>query len=107
MNSNQMNYGLAGLLIGGTTVWLLMGITGAVRMPVMLGMPFSQNRIGSSAMMDAHFIEQMIPHHEDAITMASLALQKSNRLEIKQLAQAIIDSQSKEIVQMKSWYKEW
>ncbi|GEM_PF-2803215 len=23
---------------------------------------------------DAHFIEQMIPHHEDAITMATMAL---------------------------------
>src|SRR3990172_6980220 len=56
---------------------------------------------------DAHFIEQMIPHHEDAITMANLALTNAKKSEIKQLAQNIVDSQSKEIDEMKGWYKDW
>lgn len=108
MNNNQLTYGLIGLLIGGVAVWFLMATTGFGRMPAMMGMPFSsQNRMGSSAMMDVHFIEQMIPHHEDAITMAKLAVTKAQHPEIKQLAEAIIDSQGKEIEQMKSWYKEW
>ncbi len=57
--------------------------------------------------MDRHFIEQMIPHHQDAITMANSALKKSNRAEIKTLAQNILKSQGDEIDQMTQWYDEW
>src|SRR3989344_4156676 len=39
--------------------------------------------------------------------MAKLALQKAKRTEVITLAQNIIDSQSKEIEQMKAWYKDW
>ncbi len=56
---------------------------------------------------DQHFIEQMIPHHEDAITMANLALSKSKKPEIKILAQNILKSQGDEITQMTQWYVEW
>ncbi len=56
---------------------------------------------------DKHFIEQMIPHHEGAIEMAKLAQEKSKRPEVLTLASTIIDSQSTEITQMQSWYKEW
>lgn len=72
-----------------------------------LGQNLNQGSNANASVMDAHFIEQMIPHHEDAITMANLALEKSNRSEIRELAHNIIDSQSKEIGQMKEWYKEW
>jgi uncharacterized protein (DUF305 family) len=56
---------------------------------------------------DKHFIEQMIPHHEGAISMATLAIEKAKRPEIKALAQAIISAQESENQQMKSWYKDW
>lgn len=56
---------------------------------------------------DLRFIDAMTLHHEGAVTMAQEALQKSNRPEIKQLAQAIIDAQEKEITQMKDWRKTW
>lgn len=56
---------------------------------------------------DQHFIEQMIPHHEGAVAMAELALEKSKRSEIKTLATSIIDSQNKEIDDMQGWYKDW
>lgn len=56
---------------------------------------------------DSHFIEQMIPHHEDAITMAGVALEKAQHPEIKQLAQDIKRSQSEEIGKMQNWYKDW
>jgi uncharacterized protein (DUF305 family) len=56
---------------------------------------------------DLRFLNGMIPHHEGAIIMAKDALAKSDRPEIKQLAQAIVDSQQKEIDQMKQWKKEW
>jgi uncharacterized protein (DUF305 family) len=56
---------------------------------------------------DLRFIDAMTPHHEGAVVMAQAALQKSNRPEIKQLAQAIIDAQQTEIAQMKEWRKTW
>lgn len=61
--------------------------------------------IGSS--IDRHFIEQMIPHHDDAIIMAELALIRAKRPEIKTLASAIIDAQTKENDQMRQWYLDW
>ncbi len=66
--------------------------------------------MGSNGMMgdiDEHFIEAMIPHHEGAIAMAKLALEKGQHAEIKSLAAAIIDAQTKEINQMKTWYAQW
>ncbi|MBD6614831.1 DUF305 domain-containing protein [Komarekiella sp. 'clone 1'] len=56
---------------------------------------------------DLRFINAMIPHHEAAIVMAKDALQKSQRPEIKNLAQEIIKSQDAEINQMKQWRKSW
>lgn len=56
---------------------------------------------------DRHFIEQMIPHHVDAVDMSELALERAQSEEIRQLAQNIITSQSSEINQMKSWYSQW
>jgi len=56
---------------------------------------------------DQHFIEMMIPHHQEAIKMADLALQKAQRPEVKKLATTIKADQSKEIEQMQAWYKQW
>jgi uncharacterized protein (DUF305 family) len=56
---------------------------------------------------DQRFIQAMIPHHEGAIAMAQDALQKAERQEIKDLAQAIITAQEGEIAQMKTWLQEW
>ena len=57
--------------------------------------------------MDGMFIEQMIPHHDDAIAMAELALERSERPEIRQLAADIRSSQTAENAQMREWYSEW
>jgi uncharacterized protein (DUF305 family) len=56
---------------------------------------------------DAMFIEQMIPHHDDAIAMAELALERSQRPEIRQLAEDVRRSQTAENAQMRDWYREW
>src|SRR3989344_9471571 len=72
--------------------------------------PWGGRMMYSNQMMgqiDSHFIEQMIPHHEDAITMANLALMRVEHPEIKTLANDIIKAQSEEIDQMKEWYKSW
>jgi len=56
---------------------------------------------------DQHFIVQMIPHHEGAIEMAKVALERSKRPEIITLANDIIEAQQKEINDMSAWYQSW
>jgi uncharacterized protein (DUF305 family) len=56
---------------------------------------------------DLRFINAMIPHHEGALMMAQDALNKSQRPEIKKLAQNILTSQQQEITEMKQWRKDW
>lgn len=53
------------------------------------------------------FLEQMVPHHESAVEMATMALEKSTRPQVRQLAQGIIDAQEAEISQMRDWHQEW
>jgi len=65
------------------------------------GMPMGSRSV------DAHFIVMMIPHHEGAIAMAELALQRSQRPEIRALAERIRTSQSRENGQMRRWYRQW
>lgn len=107
----KIKYGLIGLIIGGVLVWLTAVTINNSNNSTMMGMmgfrSFKQYPLQNSDGIDAHFIEQMIPHHEDAITMAELALEKSQRPEIRQLAKNIIKSQKSENDQMKTWYKQW
>ncbi len=56
---------------------------------------------------DREFIEQMIPHHQMAVRMASMVLNSSQHPEIRNLAQSIINSQTAEIEQMEQWYRSW
>ncbi len=56
---------------------------------------------------DKAFIEAMIPHHQLAVMMAQMLRSGTNRPEMLSLANNIIESQSKEIQEMQSWYKSW
>jgi hypothetical protein len=49
----------------------------------------------------------MIPHHDIAVMGSTMALQRIERPELRELLQSIIASQSAEIAQMRSWYQEW
>ncbi len=114
MQNQVILYGGIGLLVGIlVTIFVASNavnndMTGVMGM---MGMR-SQNSINSNGFgmmgnIDRHFIEQMIPHHQDAITMADLALQKTTHPEIKKLAEDIKKTQSEEITKMRSWYKTW
>lgn len=52
---------------------------------------------------DIMFAQMMIPHHEQALEMSLLALEKSTNTEVRDLAQRIYDGQGPEIEQMTSW----
>ena len=105
--NNKILYGIGGIIIG---ILLVSVFTSMFRYGGFGMMGNNYQNTGNNQMagtIDKHFIEQMIPHHEGAIDMAKLALVKSKRPEIKTLATAIIEGQTKEINDMTSWYKDW
>ena len=56
---------------------------------------------------DRLFLTNMIAHHQGAVDMANLALTNAKHQEVKDLTRAIITAQSKEILQMRQWQKDW
>jgi uncharacterized protein (DUF305 family) len=56
---------------------------------------------------DLMFVEMMIPHHDGAVSMAKEALTKSEKPEIKTLANQIIKAQEAEIKMMNEWKTKW
>lgn len=53
------------------------------------------------------FLTQMIPHHQEAVDSARQLLTVSTRPELRQLAEAIIEAQSREIALMQGWLAAW
>ncbi|AFY61879.1 DUF305 domain-containing protein [Synechococcus sp. PCC 6312] len=93
-------YGLAGLILTGsaaavTVAYQSQSSSVVAQRPMQMGWT------------DQGFIEMMIPHHQDAIDMAELALKKAQHPELKTLAQSIIQDQEREINEMKTWYQQW
>lgn len=56
---------------------------------------------------DKAFLEQMILHHQSAIDMAASGKNNAQHQQVKDLTEAIVSAQSKEIKQMKQWQKDW
>ncbi len=54
---------------------------------------------------DIDFVEGMIPHHQGAIDMAKVVLEKGKDPEIKKLAEGIVKAQESEISMMQDWLK--
>ena len=61
---------------------------------------------GASAA-DAMFAQMMIPHHQQAVEMATLAETRAASPEIRELAAEIKSAQQPEIDQMTAWLEEW
>jgi uncharacterized protein (DUF305 family) len=111
--NNKILYGIGGIVIG---ILLVSVITPMFRYGGYGMMNWGNNQVSNQRVngntqvagtIDKHFIEQMIPHHDGAIAMANLALQKAKRPEIKTLATAIIAAQTTEIQSMNGWYQDW
>jgi len=67
----------------------------------MMGMNHDAGMLKTAEAFDAEFLRMMIPHHEGAIPMARMELEKGADPELKKLAEDIIAAQQKEIDQMK------
>lgn len=104
-------YSFAGLLTSSTVI----GLLNISRIESLSAAPTSQTPANRShspqrpimGQVDRHFIERMIPHHEEAVEMAQLASSRAKHSEIKRLAAFIIQDQTREINQMRTWYKAW
>ncbi|MEX0914293.1 MAG: DUF305 domain-containing protein, partial [Wenzhouxiangellaceae bacterium] len=55
---------------------------------------------------DVHFMQDMIPHHHQALVMSRLVAERTNRNELIEVAGRIETSQADEIEFMKSWLAE-
>ena len=56
---------------------------------------------------DVAFAEMMVPHHQQAIEMATLAETRAESQEVRDLAAAIKAAQDPEIQTMQGWLKSW
>ena len=55
---------------------------------------------------DIHFLQMMIPHHEQATEMAELVPFRTDRQELIEMAEKIIEEQQAEILQISEWLVE-
>lgn len=57
----------------------------------------SADEVADAVDVDQKFAEMMIPHHDGAIAMAEAAKERAQHEEVKELAEAIIEAQKREI----------
>lgn len=56
---------------------------------------------------DVAFAQGMIPHHEQAIEMAEMAIEQASAPEVRDLAERIKAAQGPEIETLRGWLEEW
>lgn len=56
---------------------------------------------------DIEFTQMMIVHHQGALEMAQLAVERAQAADVKELAERIEQAQQPEIETMKSWLRAW
>ena len=72
-----------------------------------MGMMMDPQVLADENPFDRAFIDAMIPHHQSAIEMATVADQESENPRIKELAGNIVGAQEGEIEQMRRWREQW
>ena len=72
-------------------------------------MHHSPEQMGTGRDADVMFSQQMIPHHQQAVTMADLALDPAHEASpaVQDLALRIKTAQAVEVADMKAWLEEW
>ena len=89
--------GMAGHSMGGSS-----GSTGGMGMGMMTDAEMTSLEGSSGTAFDRQFLTMMTGHHNGAIDMAKIQLEKGKFEPAKQLATSIVDSQQKEVAEMKS-----
>lgn len=73
----------------------------------MSGMDHDAAALKAARPFDRAFVDAMIPHHQGAIRMARVQLDRGGDAELKALAEDVVESQSREIESMNEWRSEW
>lgn len=73
----------------------------------MMGMSEDTDSLKTAEPFDRAFIDMMLPHHQGAIRMARVELERGADDDTKKLAEAIIAAQTREIEEMNGWRKDW
>lgn len=91
--------------------WHRGGMMGGMGMPGRAGrgpwMGTNLEALRQASDFDRAFIEQMIPHHQMGVMMATMELNNSQRPEMRKLAEDMVRVQSEEINTMQRWYRSW
>ena len=89
----------------GTMTALLKPLGGSdPRMAAMMdGMKGMGQMVKSAKNPDAAFVQGMLPHHDSAIDMAKVALQRSSDPKVLSIAQDIVLAQAKEMYDFRTW----
>lgn len=90
--------GITALALSGCTINIGTGGSGSGGYSVVDESAFSPS--------DVMFAQMMIPHHEQALDMSLIALERSANDEVRDLAQRIYDGQGPEIEQMETWIED-
>ncbi len=56
---------------------------------------------------DAAFLALMIEHHQGALDMAKLSVERAQHAGVKRLSEEIVEAQEREIAQMREWQDQW
>jgi uncharacterized protein (DUF305 family) len=75
--------------------------------PTMPGMSHAGSSGGTFNDADVRFATDMIPHHQQAVTMAQAAATRASSGQVKELAAAIAGAQGPEIATMSGWLARW
>jgi len=69
----------------------------------------SADQMGTGQKADVMFVQEMLPHHQQAVEMADLALDPAHQASpaVMDLATRIKTAQSAEIISMNAWLVEW
>ena len=76
------------------------------RMPMVMR-PGMMRMSGPSINSELDFLIHMIPHHEEAVSAAEILKENTEREEMRQFAEDIIQTQSFEIELMETWLESW
>lgn len=86
----------------GPAVWGPMRGIGAMSVGMM-----RQMRSAASVESELDYLARMIPHHREAVESARTLRERTGRPEMRAFAARIIETQSREIEQMKAWLARW
>lgn len=56
---------------------------------------------------ERQFIQEMIPHHEEAVNSSEYLLSRTTNEDLQQFLRGVIELQNQEIEMMKEWYQDW